>query len=118
MGRQAASKEVGGTMSALGLLARQYLEHLQAHAYAKSTIVNWEDILQRFTGWCEERALYSPCDVSRSHIERYQRHLYRYIRPNGQPLSLSTQRGALVVIRGFSGGCRARTLFSSTRRPI
>jgi integrase/recombinase XerD len=39
--------------------------------------------------------------VSCSHIERYQRYLYRYSRPNGQPLSLSTQRGALVVIRGF-----------------
>ena len=40
-----------------------------------------------------------PLDITRAILERYQRYLYSYRRPNGQPLTFRTQYSWLVPVR-------------------
>lgn len=58
----------------------------------------------RFILWAAERGLHYGRDITLPILEHYQRHLYQYRKPNGEPLSTRTQRsqlGPLVVWFGW-----------------
>ncbi|MFZ5863296.1 MAG: site-specific tyrosine recombinase XerC [Nitrospirota bacterium] len=57
--------------------------------------------LRRFIAWCDERGLQSPTEITRPIIERYQRHLFYARKPDGQPLSVSSQIDYLRALRGW-----------------
>ncbi|GAC1676990.1 MAG: site-specific tyrosine recombinase XerD [Steroidobacteraceae bacterium] len=94
-------------------LAR-WLEALAVKALARSTIGMRRRCLHEFIRWCAERGIETPAQVTRSVIERYQRHLYYARIPEGttkngrkvglgQPLSLRTQHLYLSTLTGFFG---------------
>jgi integrase/recombinase XerD len=94
-------------------LAR-WLEALAVKALARSTIDMRRRCLREFIAWCAERGLDDPGQVTRSTIERYQRHLFYYRIPEGttkngrkvglgQPLSLRTQHLYLSTLTLFFG---------------
>lgn len=49
----------------------------------------------RFILWASEHGVNYAAKVTRPVLERYQRHLFRYRKANGEPLSTRTQRTAL-----------------------
>ncbi|PAA95164.1 site-specific tyrosine recombinase XerC [Serratia fonticola] len=53
----------------------------------------------RFILWAAERGLHYPQEISLPSLERYQRHLFSYRKPNGEPLSSRTQRSALQPLQ-------------------
>jgi integrase/recombinase XerD len=90
----------------------QWLEALTVRALSRSTIVMRRRCLTVFIAWCAERGVDTPAAVTRSMIERYQRHLYYYRMPErsgnrkrdaGLPLSLRTQHLYLSALTLFFG---------------
>jgi integrase/recombinase XerD len=79
----------------------QHLSWMRIHNYSARSVRARENLLQRFTAWCEERGITRAQDVNRAMIERYQRWLFHYRKADGRPLSFRTQYGMLVAVREF-----------------
>ena len=79
----------------------RYLEWMQVTHYSKSTVSVRRIDLKLFREWCQTRALQSPQQVTRPILEVYQRHLFYYRQPNGQPLSFNRQAARLIAVKGF-----------------
>jgi integrase/recombinase XerD len=78
-----------------------YLEHLGVQGHTPTGIHNVERYLRAFMRWGEPRALIRPAQVTKTDIESYQRYLFHHRKANGEPLSVFSQRSALVPVRGF-----------------
>jgi integrase/recombinase XerD len=82
--------------------SRRYLEALRVRGYSERTVHNRGYDLGVFTEWCAARSITRPTEVTKPIIERYQRHLYHYRKPNsGKPLSFAAQICRLIAIRGL-----------------
>lgn len=57
--------------------------------------------LAHFFYWCEERGIERPQQVTYAHIEGFQRYLFLYRKPNGQPMVINGQIIALVTLQMF-----------------
>ena len=80
----------------------KYNEAMQLRGYSKSTLHRRESDIRRFVGWCDERSLNHPSQVTKPILERYQRHLFHFRQErNNQPLSASTQNHYLTSVRQF-----------------
>lgn len=91
---------VAGTGPMWTLMA-QYFEMLRARNYSPETVRHRESNLHRFLHWCDERSLAEPTEVTQPIIERYQRWLYYYRRPDGHPLTFRTQSYMLAAVKWF-----------------
>ncbi|MGH2688674.1 MAG: site-specific tyrosine recombinase XerC, partial [Actinomycetota bacterium] len=80
------------------VLIARYLEWRDVHHYSPRARGTAESTLRRFGRWCEERGIVRPGEVTRGTVERFQRWLYHYRRPDGRPLTLRTQLGRLVYV--------------------
>lgn len=80
---------------------QQFLDWSAALNYSGQTNTTRRACLRRFILWCDERGLNKPQDITKPILERYRRHLYHYRKPNGEPLSFSTQHSHLAPIRAF-----------------
>ena len=78
-----------------------FLEWSAARALSDQTLETRENALRRFIAWCDERDLTRPQDVTLPILERYQRYLYHYRKPNGEPLTFGTQQTLLVPLKAF-----------------
>ena len=78
-----------------------HLEWLAVKGYADDTINRRDVGLRRFIEWTDERALTQPQDITKPILERYQRHLYYYRKPDGKPLTLGTQHSLLAPVKTF-----------------
>ncbi len=87
------------TASALWFAAERHLEGLRVGGYSETTVVSRRGLLMRFIRWCEERSIDEPQQVTLSHLQRYQRHLYHYRKDDGQPLSVKAQAQCLTALR-------------------
>ena len=83
------------------LYAAQFLEWSAARALSDQTVETRQRALRRFIAWCDERELCHPKDVTLPVLERYQRYLYHYRKPNGAPLTFGTQQTLLVPLKAF-----------------
>lgn len=94
---------VGNPGDPHGLFAymQRYVEYLGVKGHTEQTQYNAERYVRAFIRWCEPRALARPTEITKPILERYQRHLFYYRQGNGEPLSVYSQRGALVPLRGF-----------------
>ena len=82
-------------------LLGDYLAHQQARACAEGTLRNGALYLGNFVDWLAERGVTDGREVTRSLLERYQRHLYAYRKKDGQPLAVMGQHVRLTTIQGF-----------------
>jgi len=80
---------------------QQYKEAMTIRNYATSTLNRRESAIRRLVGWCEERGIDSPKEVTKPILESYQRHLYYYRQANGEPLSSSSRNHYITSIRQF-----------------
>src|SRR5919198_2701074 len=80
----------------------EYLDWLRVKNFAERTVGNREEYLRSFIGWCEQRGLIRPQEVTRPILERYARYLYYYRgEKTGRPLSFYSQHSHLVPLRAF-----------------
>lgn len=85
-----------------GVWASRFLEWMRVRNYSARTVENNEASLRFFVSWCEARSLLRPAEVTKPILERYQRHLYLLMRPDGRPqLSFRSQHVRLTAVRGF-----------------
>lgn len=76
-----------------------HFEWLLTHGYSEDTVRARRIALRRFIGWCAERELTDPCAITAPVLERYQRHLFTYRKPDGTPLTLGSQHGCLAPLK-------------------
>ncbi|MGH8033147.1 MAG: site-specific tyrosine recombinase XerC [Luteimonas sp.] len=76
-----------------------HFEWMLTHGYSADTVRARKIALRRFIGWCAERELDDPRAITAPVLERYQRHLFVYRKPDGTPLTLGSQAGALAPLK-------------------
>ena len=76
-----------------------YNDAMAVRGYSPRTLHRRESDLRRFAGWCDERGLTRPQDVTKPVLERYQKHFYTYRQANGEPLSAASQNHYLTSVR-------------------
>jgi integrase/recombinase XerD len=79
----------------------RYLEWLRLTHYAADTVHVRACYLRYFSAWAEARGITTPTRVTRGVLERYQRWLYQYRKRTGAPLSVWSQHGRLVAVKGL-----------------
>jgi integrase/recombinase XerD len=52
-----------------------------------------------FLDWAAEHAISEPVEVTRTVLERYQKHVFHYRKKNGEPLSFTGQHDRIVPLR-------------------
>jgi integrase/recombinase XerD len=100
MSRAAASPSPPAPSDWAAVVAR-YLEWLRLTHYAADTVHVRACYLRYFTAWAEARGITTPARVTRGVLERYQRWLYHYRKRTGAPLSVWSQHGRLVAVKGL-----------------
>lgn len=95
--------QVGDPSEPEGMFAymQHYLEYLGVKGHTPTGIYNVERYIRAFIRWSELRALTRPAHVTKEDIESYQRYLFHHRKSDGEPLSIFSQRSALVPLRGF-----------------
>lgn len=78
-----------------------YNQAMAVRHYAPSTLHRRESDIRRFIGWCDERGLQTPQEVTKPVLEHYQQHLYHYRQRNGEALSPTSQNHYLVSVKQF-----------------
>jgi integrase/recombinase XerD len=85
-----------------------YLESLAVRGYADMTITGRRYALDAFLQWCSERELIRAASITLPILESYTRHLYRFRKENGKPLSSSAQRSRITAVKElFRWLCRS-----------
>jgi integrase/recombinase XerD len=86
-----------------GLIAwtRRYLDDMRVKAYSDRTIITTRVCLNLFIDWAFHRGLTHRHELTRQVVEHYQRALFEQRRPDGRPLTLSSQRVRLQKLRGL-----------------
>jgi len=80
----------------------KYNETMLLRGYSNSTLHRRESDIRRFIGWCDERSLAHPNQVTRPILERYQRYLFYYRQErNNQPLSATSQNHYLTSVKQY-----------------
>jgi len=80
----------------------KYNESMKVKGYSASTLHRRESDVRRFVGWCDERGLSHPNQITKPILERYQRYLYYYRQElNNRPLSPTTQNHYLTSVKMF-----------------
>lgn len=94
---------VGNPADPDGLFAhmKRYLEYRAIRGSTPQGLWNVERYLRDFIAWCDSRGIERPHEVTRPILETYQRYLYHYRKKDGQPLSLTSQRGKIVPLKGY-----------------
>lgn len=82
-------------------LVEEFLADLASRGYAEATIRNRRQSLAQLAGWLSDRGVTRPVEVTRPMLVRYQRHLFHYRKPDGQPLSFRSQNARLLPVRAF-----------------
>lgn len=82
-------------------LAARWCEWLEVTDHTPATVKTRKRELGRFVGWCEERSIHRPAEVTKGVVERYQKSLFHYRKKDGKPLNATTQGGLLSAVAVF-----------------
>ena len=78
----------------------KYFESIKLRGYSETTLHKRMSDVRRFIGWCDERGLVQPNEVTKPILERYQRHLFYYRQEhNNKPLGVRTQNAYMTSVR-------------------
>jgi integrase/recombinase XerD len=80
-------------------LLNQHLVVLRARGYSAYTVRNRLVHIRLFLRWCGDHRIHSASRVTLAVLEKYQRDLSEYRKPNGQPLCIISQHARLVPLR-------------------
>lgn len=92
-----------GPVDPNGLVAQaeRHLDYLEVRGYSSYTITNRRRALVGFLSWCSERGVSRAEELSRVVVDLYQRHVARYLKKDGTPLSPISQQGKLTAVAVF-----------------
>lgn len=79
----------------------RHLDALEVRQMSQVSLKARKSHLAHFNAWCVEHGLERPQDVTHAQMEAFQRHLFRYRRRDGQPLSASGQNAILGAVNTF-----------------
>jgi len=79
----------------------RHLDALEVRQISKLSLAVRKSHLAHFNAWCVEHGIERPQDVTHAHVEAFQSHLYRYRRPDGQPLAASGQVNTVAAVNAF-----------------
>lgn len=79
----------------------RYKEVMLVRNYSEQTLYRRENDIRRFVGWCDERSLNHPHDITKPILEAYQKYLFYYRQANGLPLSSASRNRYLSGIKQF-----------------
>lgn len=85
----------------LASLIDQWQTRLGERNYSERTLEAHKWALKTFLTWCEERDLRKALEITKPILESFQGWLFRYRKPDGQPLAIGTQRARLGAIQRF-----------------
>jgi integrase/recombinase XerD len=84
-----------------GVMLLRFLEALAIRKHTEQTRRAHYYQLRTFIAWAAGRDLTRPQNITRAHVEAYQRHLHQYRKRNGEPLAIGSQCSALSSLRAF-----------------
>ena len=76
-----------------------HFEWLLVTGYSADTVRARRIALRRFITWCADRDLTEPADITKPIIERYQKHLFYYRKPDGTPMTFGSQLQCLAPLK-------------------
>lgn len=76
-----------------------HFEWMGVTGYSPTTIRARRQAIRRFIAWCGRNGLVHLTDITKSVLERYQRHLFHYRKEDGTPLTQGSQLGALAPLK-------------------
>jgi len=79
----------------------KYNSAMQVRGYSPNTLHRRESDIRRFVGWCDDRGIDHPNQVTKPLLESYQRYLFHYRQANEQALSATSQNHYLTSIRQY-----------------
>lgn len=79
----------------------EFGEWMGVRGYSPRTIEDRTRRLRLVQVWLAERGVTRTAEVTKPMLDRYQRYLFHYRQPNGQPLTFLTQKGRLSPVRAF-----------------
>lgn len=85
----------------LASLIDEWFRRLEERNYSDKTVAAHTWALRTFLKWSQDRDLRRPEQITKPILESYQRWLYRYRKPDGKPLGITTQRARLGAIQRF-----------------
>lgn len=83
----------------LAALMEKHLEDLRLKNYSEYTIKGRRVHINFFLDWAIERGIAEPVEVTRTILERYQKHVFDYRKSNGEPLGFNGQHDRIVPLR-------------------
>ena len=83
----------------LAMLMEKHLENLRLKNYSEYTIKGRRVHINFFLDWAHERGITEPVEVTRTILERYQKHVFEYRKSNGEPLGFGGQHDRIVPLR-------------------
>lgn len=84
-----------------GLWLERFAEHLRLKGRSKRTVRNYGYSVRPFLSFLGDRGLSEAHEIRREDVEAYQVFLHRERKPDGQPLSLTTQNGYMAGVLAF-----------------
>jgi integrase/recombinase XerD len=82
-------------------LSERFFEALLVDNYSPRTVGAWRYKLRPFLGWCAERGVRRPQEVTRDLLERFKAWQHAWRDEEGKGLAVLSQVGRLIVIRAF-----------------
>ena len=79
----------------------KYNEAMKIRGYSKSTLHRRDSDIRRFVGWCDERSLDHPREITKPILEQYCKYLHYYRQVNGEPLSPTSQNHYITSVKQF-----------------
>jgi integrase/recombinase XerD len=96
-------KRVGDPLGGLELTAfmAAHFEWMLVTGYSADTVRARRIAIRHFITWAAERGLSRPAEITKPVLERYQRHLFYYRKPDGKPLTIGSQYGMLAPLKSW-----------------
>jgi integrase/recombinase XerD len=97
----------------------EHFEWMLVTGYSAETVRARRQAIRKFIAWCDERGLDDPREITRPMIERYQRYLYYYRKPEGRrdsgaPLTIGMQYQYLAPLKTwFKWLCREHHILAN-----
>jgi integrase/recombinase XerD len=88
-------------MSPIEAEIAEYLNWMQVHNYADTTITARRHHLARFSCFCRRTGVETSSEVMFELLQSYQQSLFEHLKRDGQPLAFSTQAQRLVPVCHF-----------------
>lgn len=79
----------------------KFLSWSKVRAYSKDTIRTRKLNLKLFIGWADDRGIYTPIEITRAHLERYQHHVHHHRKRDDEPLTARSQNNRIGAVRAF-----------------